>query len=63
VIGDIKFGENGEWAEPRLLQAQFQHVKGNGVEQFKNPATEVILVPAQYASGKIIYPYSAAKGE
>lgn len=63
VIGDIKFGENGEWAEPRLLQAQFQHVKGNSVEQFKNPATEVVLVPAQYASGKIVYPYSAAKGE
>ena len=63
VIGDVKFGENGEWAEPRLLQAQFQHVKGNGIEQFKNPETEVVLVPAQYASGKIIYPYNAAKGE
>ena len=61
VIGDIKFGENGEWAEPRLLQAQFQHIKGNGIEQFKDPATEVVLAPAQYVSGKMIYPYSAAK--
>jgi branched-chain amino acid transport system substrate-binding protein len=63
VIGDIKFGENGEWAEPRLLQTQFQHIKGNGVDQFKNPATEVVLAPPQYVSGRMIYPYSAAKGE
>ncbi|HEV2548090.1 MAG TPA: amino acid ABC transporter substrate-binding protein [Stellaceae bacterium] len=61
VIGDIKFGENGEWAEPRLLQTQFQHIKGNGVDQFKNPATQVVLAPAAYVSGKMIYPYSAAK--
>jgi len=61
VIGDIKFGENGEWAEPRLLQTQFQHIKGNGVDQFRNPATQVVLAPAAYVSGNIIYPYSAAK--
>ena len=61
VIGDIKFGENGEWAEPRLLQTQFQHIKGNGVDQFRNPATQVVLAPAAYVSGNMIYPYSAAK--
>ena len=61
VIGDIKFGENGEWAEPRLLQTQFQHIKGNGVDQFRNPATQVVLAPAAYVSGTMIYPYSAAK--
>ncbi len=61
VAGDIRFGENGEWAEARVLQIQFQGVKGNDVEQFKNPATQVILAPKQYLSGKIVYPFTEAR--
>ena len=61
VAGDIKFGENGEWAQARVLQIQFQGVKGNDVEQFKNPDTQVIVAPQQYVSGKVRYPYADAK--
>jgi branched-chain amino acid transport system substrate-binding protein len=61
VAGDVKFGDNGEWAEARVLQVQFQHVKGNDVEQFKDPATQVIVAPAKYASGKVIYPFGDAR--
>ena len=61
VAGDIKFGENGEWAEPRMLQVQFQHVHGNGLDQFKNPATQVIVAPPAYVSGKVIYPMAEAR--
>jgi len=61
VAGDIKFGENGEWAQARVLQVQFQGVKGNDVEQFKNPDTQVIVAPQQYVSGKVRYPYGDAK--
>jgi branched-chain amino acid transport system substrate-binding protein len=60
VVGDLRFGKGGEWTEPRVLQIQFQDVKGDGVEQFKNPATQVILSPKAYVSGKIIYPYADA---
>ncbi|HET7594879.1 MAG TPA: amino acid ABC transporter substrate-binding protein [Stellaceae bacterium] len=61
VAGDIKFGENGEWAQARVLQVQFQGVKGNDVGQFKNPDTQVIVAPQQYVSGKVRYPYTDAK--
>jgi branched-chain amino acid transport system substrate-binding protein len=61
VAGDIKFGESGEWAEARVLQVQFQGVKGNDVEQFKNPDTQVIVAPQKYVSGKVRYPYADAK--
>jgi branched-chain amino acid transport system substrate-binding protein len=61
VAGEIKFGANGEWAEARVLQIQFQGIKGNDLEQFKNPATQVILAPASYASGKVIYPFAEAR--
>jgi branched-chain amino acid transport system substrate-binding protein len=61
VVGDVKFGEGGEWAESRVLQIQFQNVKGNDVAQFKDISTQVVVSPAEYESGKVIYPYEKAK--
>jgi branched-chain amino acid transport system substrate-binding protein len=61
VAGDIKFGENGEWTEARVLEVQFQNVKGSDVEQFKDPKTEVVLYPPSLKNGNVIYPYSEAR--
>ena len=61
VVGDVKFGAKGEWAQSRVLQVQFQSVKGNGVDQFKDVSTQVVVAPADYESGKLIYPYEKAK--
>src|SRR5947209_18571963 len=33
VVGDVKFGKGGEWAQSRVLQVQFQNVKGNDIGQ------------------------------
>ena len=41
-----------------MLEVQFQNVKANDVEQFKDPKTEVILWPTKYKTGNIIYPYN-----
>ena len=61
VLGDVKFGKGGEWAESRVLQVQFQNVKGNSADQFKDVATQVVVDPPDYASGKVVYPYEKAK--
>jgi branched-chain amino acid transport system substrate-binding protein len=61
VLGDVKFGKGGEWAESRVLQTQFQNIKGNDVAQFKDIKTQVVVSPKDYASGNIIYPYEKAK--
>ena len=61
VLGDIKFGKGGEWEQSRVLQVQFQNVKGSGIDQFKDTATQVVVNPAEYESGKLIYPYEKAK--
>src|ERR1043165_9009249 len=61
VLGDVKFGKDGEWAEPRVLQVQFQGVKGNDVDQFRDVKTQVVIAPSEYASGKLVYPYEKAK--
>ena len=58
IVGDIKFGPNGEWIEPRVLAVQFQNVKSNDMEQFRDPKTEVILWPPELKTGEVQYPYS-----
>jgi branched-chain amino acid transport system substrate-binding protein len=61
VVGDVKFGPEGEWAESRVLEIQFQHIKGSDLAQFKNLSTQAVIMPAQYKSGDVIYPYGMAK--
>ena len=61
TVGDVKFGAKGEWDKDRMLYVQFQNIKGNTVDEFKDLKTEVLLYPPQYKSGEIIYPYEKAK--
>ena len=61
VVGDIAFNDQGEWATAQVMAVQFQGVSGNGVEQFTDPKTEVILWPTKYKTGNIIYPYAPTK--
>jgi branched-chain amino acid transport system substrate-binding protein len=61
IMGDIKFGKGGEWAESRMLQVQYHGIKGNTVDQFKGMDTQMVLTPADLKTGNIIYPYEKAK--
>jgi hypothetical protein len=61
VVGDIRFGPNGELDCSRVVQVQFQHIKGNDVAQFKGISTQVIVTPDEFKSGEVIYPYEKAK--
>ena len=61
VVGDIKFNAEGEWETAQVMAVQFQGVSGNGVDQFRDPKTEVILWPTKYKTGNIIYPYDPKK--
>jgi branched-chain amino acid transport system substrate-binding protein len=61
LVGDVTFGAQGEWAESRVLQVQFQHIKGNDVGQFRDISTQVVITPTQYESGEMIYPYEKAR--
>jgi branched-chain amino acid transport system substrate-binding protein len=61
VVGDVQFGAQGEWARSRILQVQYQNIRGNDIAQFKDMSTQVVVAPAEYASGEVIYPYERAK--
>ena len=61
VLGDVKFGKGGEWAQARVLQVQFQNIQLFEVAQFTNVATQVVVDPPDFVSGKVIYPYQGGK--
>ena len=60
VVGDVKFGKQGEWAEERTLAAQFQNITGNSIDDVRDLSKEVIVYPPQFKSGEVIYPYEKA---
>lgn len=61
VVGEVAFGENGEWAESRVLMVQFQNIEDNSLEQFAGPGKRVVIKPDQWQSGELIFPYGEAK--
>jgi branched-chain amino acid transport system substrate-binding protein len=61
IMGDVKFGAKGEWAESRMLQVQYHGIKSNALEQFRGMDTQTVLTPNAYKTGDVIYPYEKAK--
>lgn len=60
VLGDVAFGADGEWREPRVLQVQFQGIIGHDVRQFKEGTRQAVVSPSTLMSGALIYPYALA---
>jgi hypothetical protein len=61
VVGDVKFGKGGGWSEARVLQVQYQNIKGADLSDFKDSRTQAVVWPSSLASGKLVYPYAKAK--
>jgi len=57
IVGKVKFGPTGEWAEPRNLYCQFQSITDGDLERYKKPGAKVILAPASLKSGSLRAPY------
>lgn len=62
VMGPIRFGSNGEWAQPRVLQVQFQGIQGHDLAQFQQGLRQVVVWPPALASGQLRYPFADAVG-
>jgi branched-chain amino acid transport system substrate-binding protein len=60
IVGKVKFGSNGEWDKPRVLLVQYQNIHGTDLQQFAGPGKRVVLLPAAWKSGSLIYPYADA---
>jgi branched-chain amino acid transport system substrate-binding protein len=61
VAGDLSFGPDGEWSKERTFFVQYQHVTGNGLDQFRTGEREPIVWPDEYKTGTMVFPYAVAK--
>lgn len=61
VMGAIKFGANGEWVEPRVLQVQFQGISEHGVGQFRDGSRQIVVSPRDFSSGELGFPYAKSR--
>ncbi len=59
VMGDVKFGKDGEWAKARWMQVQYHDIKPG--ENWKGMDYQTVISPPELATGKVIYPYEKAK--
>lgn len=56
-VGKIRFAQNGEWAQSRVMMVQFNGIAGNDVEQFRQPGKVTVLYPREYRTGDVKAPY------
>ena len=61
IVGSVKFGPDGNWAENRIVMAQYRDVKNKDLDQFRHPGKQIILQPEALATGKIVAPYKKAR--
>jgi branched-chain amino acid transport system substrate-binding protein len=61
VVGPIKYGKDGEWANARVVQAQFRGVADKDMEQFRKAERQVVVYPDAYKTGNVITPFEKAR--
>jgi branched-chain amino acid transport system substrate-binding protein len=61
VMGPVSFGKDGEWSKARQFTTQFQNVRPNNLDQFRDGSKTLILWPPEFKNGNLIYPYSEAR--
>jgi branched-chain amino acid transport system substrate-binding protein len=61
VMGPIKFGKKGEWAESRMLTVQYHSITDQAnLETWRGMSYQTVIKPNNLATGKVIYPYEKA---
>jgi branched-chain amino acid transport system substrate-binding protein len=61
IMGPIKFGAKGEWAQGRMLQVQYHDIKPDAnLETWRGMSYQTVLTPKNLATGKVVYPYEKA---
>jgi branched-chain amino acid transport system substrate-binding protein len=56
-VGKVRFGKNGEWAQPRMLAVQYKGITGNDLDQWRQPGHVTVLAPAAFKTGSVAAPY------
>jgi branched-chain amino acid transport system substrate-binding protein len=62
IMGDIRFGKNGEWTKSGMLQVQYHGITdAANLETWRGMGYQTVISPVEQTTGNIIYPYEKAK--
>jgi len=59
IVGAIRYGPTGEWANPRMIYVQFRGVADKDLDQFRQSGKQVIVAPDAFKTGELI-PFNQA---
>ena len=51
IVGSIRYGPTGEWANPRMVYVQFRDVADKDLDQFRQSGKQVIVAPEMFKTG------------
>jgi branched-chain amino acid transport system substrate-binding protein len=62
IMGDVKFGKNGEWTKSGMLQVQYHGITdAANLDTWRGMSYQTVLTPNDQKTGDVIYPYEKAK--
>ena len=53
IVGSIRYGATGEWANPRIVYVQFRDIADKNLDQFRSAGKQVIVAPEAYKTGEV----------
>ncbi|MFA6266333.1 MAG: amino acid ABC transporter substrate-binding protein [Pseudolabrys sp.] len=61
VMGSIKYGNKGEWAQDRMMTVQYHGVTdAANLDTWRGMSYQTVIDPPSLETGKLIYPYEKA---
>ena len=60
IVGSIRYGPTGEWANPRMIYVQFRGIADKNLDQFRGAGKQVIVAPDAFKTGEVI-PFSQSR--
>ncbi|MGE0063130.1 MAG: amino acid ABC transporter substrate-binding protein [Xanthobacteraceae bacterium] len=61
VMGPIKFGKKGEWAESRMMAVQYHDINDKAdLETWRGMSYQNVIYPPSLKTGDVVYPYEKA---
>jgi branched-chain amino acid transport system substrate-binding protein len=62
IMGDVRFGKDGEWTKSRMLTVQYHGITdAANLDTWRGMSYQTVLTPDDQKTGDIIYPYEKAK--
>jgi branched-chain amino acid transport system substrate-binding protein len=62
IMGDVKFGKNGEWTKSAMLTVQYHNITDAAtIDTWRGMSYQTVLTPPEQKTGELIYPYAKAK--